>query len=202
MYKLTQLILDCKFFLVKGQILWKRASLSTGEEIASAAANILRDHVLQPILIEHGDSLKYFKGYIDDCFGIWLSSPQSFYGFKHAFATVKPNMLQWEWSDEASPHAVNFLDLSISLDSLSTLQFATFVKPYHVAQVLHAGSQHPSSQKLTSIFNSECVRHLVNSSTSHAYDASISKLATELAQKGYDKLHIQQLVASNVYDVS
>ena len=71
----------------------KTASLSTGEEIATAAAN-LRRHALTIDLVQSaGDSLHLFRGYVDDCFFIWTGSNASLRTFTGRLADLDPNTL-------------------------------------------------------------------------------------------------------------
>ena len=72
--RMVDIVIQMKFFRVKGVWLWKKASLSIEETTATAAANILRHDATKGVIEKYKNHLLYFHGYVDDSFFIWHST--------------------------------------------------------------------------------------------------------------------------------
>ena len=71
---IARLISDAKYFLVAGRVYKKRTSVSVGEQIATAAANLLRDKATSKTRARFSNQLQFWGGYVDDCLACWQGS--------------------------------------------------------------------------------------------------------------------------------
>ena len=181
--------------MVDKHILHKRSSLSTGEEIATSAANILRHYYTREIVHAHRGHLPFFRGYVDDCFFIWSGPRVALQSFLGDLRACDPDMLKWTFSEASN--RVDFLDLTIEKHVDGRLLTSTFRKPGHNVQYLHGASFHPVQQK-KSIFRGEVCRHLINTSPElqHRYDEDIKHILCGLRRRGHSHLlHEHTLVS-------
>ena len=145
--KLVDGILHNKYFYVSGRILWKRASLSIGEQIATSAANLLRHHSFDHAVAEFSGSgyLQLWAGYVDDCFFVWSGGIDNLHRFVSVLDNVDPEQFEWTYSDfQQSTRETNFLDLNLPLRDDGSIKTSTYRKPRFHPQYLHACSVHPA----------------------------------------------------------
>jgi hypothetical protein len=90
---------------------------------------------------------------------------------------------QFEWICHSSPSCVNFLDLKI-LKHGEELRTATYVKPLHNPQYLHAQSFH-NPACLRGIFKGELRRFEANASDAEDYLLHARRLRESLLKRKY-----------------
>jgi len=177
-------ILHHKYFFVRGVLAKKKRSLSTGERIATDAANILREFTFSRLLKTYADSgvIRYFRGYVDDCFAISYFYDEAEAHSVHAILNdVDP--AQFQWTMKASRSAVDFLDLHIKSDG-DRLLTETFRKPGCEPQYLAYSSSHAWACK-NAIYSGEVVRHLVNCSLPGDYEKHLRALRETMLRRGH-----------------
>ena len=172
-----------------GTVFRKKNSLSTGERIATDAANILREETFSPLLKRYIDAniIEQFHGYVDDCMSVVHGVDNSVLdALLNDLNAVDPT--QFRWTMNASRQSVDFLDLTISkhrtFESTGRVETCSYKKPNCRSQMLAFASNHPTSCKL-GIFRSETNRHLLNCSNPQDFYVKIAELRATLRKRGY-----------------
>jgi hypothetical protein len=116
--KLIQFLLDNKFLQMHGRILQKVDSLSTGEKIATNAANILREVAFEPLVrrFQNSGFLELFAGYVDDVLAV--IHPEETADVQHFIQCLNDrDPSQFKWTAKVSKESIDFLDLTITKKS-------------------------------------------------------------------------------------
>lgn len=185
--KIAHIVINNKFIFIGKKAYKKCDSLSTGERIATDAANIHRDLVFKNTVHESREGLLRLWGYVDDIAIVWQSTEQSLNDFLHALNSLDPQ--QFSWKFKVSQRKLEFLDLDILHDGKS-FEVKTYRKPHFRPHYLHAASAHnPAIFK--ALVKSETERYLLNSSQSSDYYHDCSLLMSALRKAGYPERFLQ-----------
>ena len=119
----------------------KKNSLSTGEMIATDAANILREETFSPLLKRYMDAniIERFHGYVDDCKSVvhGVDNVRVLDALLNDLNAVDPT--QFRWTMNASRQSVDFLDLTISkhrtFESTGRVETCSYKKPNRRSQM-------------------------------------------------------------------
>ena len=181
---LFSLVARAKFFEVDKVTYMKTQSLSVGEHVATAAANVFRAHHMMKLRDDEllRGQLTYCSGYVDDCFLIWGPGPLPVQVLYDRMKALQPDQIDWTFT---AGDSVAFLDLVITMDHINErVYFKPFRKPQFRAQYLPAFSYHPASSK-SAILKGEIKRYLYNSTNPEDAKDFISKLIMDLNARGY-----------------
>lgn len=187
--KLLRYILDTKVLLHGKDLVQKADSLSTGERIATNAANLYREEVFGGIMRRHRESgaLEHSFGYVDD--GLLICHPP-YPGFTHQLMeelnTVDAE--QFVWTHKETYDSVDFLDLTLQkspdFEVSGKIWCRLYRKPHWHAQFLHKLSFHAPAVA-RGIYAGEATRTLLCSTRVEDYDRDLKILRDALRARGY-----------------
>ena len=172
-------------YVQHGNFLYKRvASLSTGDRIATDAANLHRDETFA-YLLERYKQLSYFWGFVDDCGFIFQGQRTDLMRMCEDLQTTDAAQFRWEIS--ISTEKMDFLDITIAkggnFDSDGRLATTLYRKPGFKPLYLALGTQHnPAVHR--SLYLSEANRIFVSNSTVEGYDRDLCNFKHYLAVRG------------------
>ena len=153
---LLKILLTHKYFsmAVNGTILClkKLKSLSIGEHIATAFANILRYDLITPVLRLSNNIVAKHYGYVDDVLSICVADQPAIVAF---IAALDDAIAPLKWEHSVSSTSQHFLDVqifvqrSVMCDGFERITFETsmYRKPNFRPHYLAAMSCHPQSHK-------------------------------------------------------
>jgi len=183
--RLCATILDNKYLAVNETIVKKRNTLSTGERIATDAANIYREQVFDG-LISSTTAIERFTGYVDDCFAVMHGREHDVWAFIDRLRSVDPE--HFVWTVNVERECVHYLDLEIekhiSYPDTGKVCTRTYIKPKCNHQYLPFFSQHPTHSKV-GVFRGEAIRHMLNCSAQADYEFHIRRMRAALLRRGY-----------------
>jgi hypothetical protein len=167
--------------------LHKLKSLSIGEHIATAFANILR-HCLTSEAVQHASVVKHW-GYVDDTLSFVVGNSSDVSHFVHTFDNAINPL---EWDHDIQCDAQHFLDIQIFAKSIARsdgghdVHFETtmYRKPSFRPHYLAALSEHPASHKC-GIFRCEAFRVLTLCAKQTQFDSCIFQVVGFLSSAGY-----------------
>lgn len=137
------------------------------------------------------DSLTLFKRFIDDCFLIWKGTLRQFSLFveklNKAASRFGIRFGSWEIGKE-----VNFLDVTLYLDSDNKIQYKLFTKPTDARNYLRTDSFHPK-HVFSSVAYSQMLRVAHRNSKDGTRLADLSQLKTDLCRSGHDPVKLDHM---------
>jgi len=138
-------------------------------------------HKQNTILPKYKDQFLYFKRYIDDIFLIWIPGPLDWTDLK---TDLKFGKTTWEINNPSK--MVNFLDLTIWIDSSGKIQTKTHEKPLNLHLYLPSSSAY-STGTLKSLIVGFLRRYWLMNSKTTDYILQVEKFAKRLQDRGYTK---------------
>lgn len=144
-------------------------------------------HERQTILVEFQAELLYYRRFIDDICGVWISTEERWNEFQ---AALSFGNLRWTVSDLCEE--VNFLDLTISIDSDRRLRTRTFQKPMNLFLYLPPHSAHPPGV-LKSLVYGNLNRFYRQNSKVEDYIQLVTEFAGHLIARGHDVTSLEPL---------
>jgi hypothetical protein len=161
----------------------KGKSLSIGEHIATAVANIYRHFLIAPVIDRFACCKKHF-GYVDDTFSVLIARPGMELEFKLALDEAIAPM---KWVHCVHNYEQDFLDISIHADVVEDIvcfDFHMYRKPSFRPHYLASISNHPKAHKL-GIYQCEANRALACCSKATWYEDCMQDIAKFVAVCGY-----------------
>ena len=134
--RVLELVLEACVVSFGGNYFESRDGIPTGLSVASIVANIYLWHFDQFLLQQSG--LQLIRRYIDDLLLLWSRGVLELVELANSW---HPN-LKFEISGVG---AVNFLDLSLSIQADRSVHWAMYHKPQNLYLYIPAGSNHPPS---------------------------------------------------------
>mmetsp|Transcript_36994 Transcript_36994/g.98300 ORF Transcript_36994/g.98300 Transcript_36994/m.98300 type:complete len:153 (-) Transcript_36994:62-520(-) len=139
-----------------------------GTAFSATYATIFMIWLESPIVEEFQSCIKTYRRYIDDIFIAWIGSLSDLARFKARFVIADSNIsLEWQNNETGKFQNVDFLDLSISVDSNEaekSLSFGVYHKPGNSYAYLPYGSFH-TRHTFKAWLKAEVVRLLTHSCT-------------------------------------
>jgi hypothetical protein len=128
--------------------------------------------------------LRLYKRYIDDVIGIWV--PQSFNDDQrwHQFQLDMNQFGSLRWEFTKRQLTVNFLDLTITIDTNGIIQTRLYEKPENLYLYLPANSAHPFST-LKGLIHGMVYRTIRLTSTKALQALELQNLVRRLTARGY-----------------
>jgi hypothetical protein len=128
-----------------GDTYWQQTS-GTGMGISPAPpwATIFYGLYERSLLAQWGDRIGFYRRFIDDVFGIWISHPCQDTN-EQLWREFQMDMQKWhdlEWTCEPLSTSVNFMDLTISIEG-TRLSTTLYEKPQNLYLYLPPHSSHP-----------------------------------------------------------
>ena len=165
----------------------KLRSLSIGEHIATAFANILR-HCLTAEALENTAVYKHW-GYVDDTLTFVVGEYSDVEFFIHTFDSA---IFPLKWDHDVQLDCQHFLDVQIyarfqeAQDGCGSIRFETtmYRKPSFMPHYLAALSDHPPSHK-SDIFRCEAYRALLLCAKQQYFQECIQQILGFLSSAGY-----------------
>jgi hypothetical protein len=154
-----------------------------GTSVACIYATIYYSyHEETKLLPTYTSSLLYYRRFIDDIIGVWIPSDPKNSTWPAFKTDLTFGLLQWETEELA--HAVNFLDLTISVDTDHRLTTRTFQKAMNLYLYLCPSSSHPPSVMKGLVYGSIRRFWLQNSNPSD-YRRVIQEFYNHLRARGH-----------------
>jgi len=154
-----------------------------GTPIACAYATIIFGHFKNTsILKEYNSNLQYYRGYIDDVFGVWVPPVKDQAARWNSF---KDRLNSWghlEWVIEDPSRSTVFLDLNISIQN-SRIVTKTLQKATNLYLYLPPNSAHPPSC-LKGLISGELRRYWLQNGAEDFQDI-LHKFIHPLTQQGH-----------------
>lgn len=184
-------ILEHKFFKVclrrsGGRtvlLLHKLRSLSIGEHIATAFANILR-HALTIDVVDSSPFLIKHWGFVDDTLSILVCNQNQMRTF---VSDLDSAIAPLRWVHEIDTASQHFLDIDITVMRVGQhvwFETGMYRKPNFEPHYLAAMSNHPASHK-SGIFSGETFRALILCSKQNKFHGCIKDILRFLGVSGY-----------------
>jgi len=150
------------------QIFLQKVGTAMGTAFSATYATIFMIWLESPIMEEFQSCIKTYRRYIDDIFIAWIGSLSDLARFKARFVIADSNIsLEWQNNETGKFQNVDFLDLSISVDSNEaekSLSFGVYHKPGNSYAYLPYGSFH-TRHTFKAWLKAEVVRLLTHSCT-------------------------------------
>ena len=167
----------------KTLVLHKLQSLSIGEHIATAFANILRHSLTLNVIQNPIVQLHY--GYVDDTLSVLVCQRSDVDAFSE---DMNNEIAPMRWTHEISSTRMNFLDIDVkclvSNSRVVTFETSMYRKPNFQPHFLSVLSNHPSGHK-HGIFKCEAHRALMLCSKQIHFDSCITQILLFLEDAGY-----------------
>ena len=181
--KILNVVLNHKYVSIKGRIMMKKRSLSIGEKIATAAANLHRDISFENIIDRAilAGKITHYSAYVDDTLSFVSGSDHSIHNLMRELNDFDPEQFNWEFQFHRT--TANFLDLTFNIAN-GVIHTTTYRKPGYRPQFLHIDSDHATSMK-RSLCTSQFARFLFNNSTASSYDEDCKQFLGGLKVRGY-----------------
>ena len=177
-----------------GDTFWKQLTgTAMGAPPAPTYANVsFATHELD-ILDRFCDSLAYYKRYIDDVFGVWISHPDPVVDARlwHHFQQYLNGWHNLQWVVSERTDEVVFLDLTIRLQGTS-LKSTLFEKPMNLHLYLPARSAHPPGV-LYGLISGSIYRAFSLCSDPLDAQSYVQKMWRYLRSRGYTMTHLRPL---------
>jgi hypothetical protein len=162
-----------------------------GTSVACVYATIYYSyHEETKLLPTYQSSLLYYRRFIDDIIGIWIPPDPTDSQWTAFNADLSFGLLRWE--TEALAHAVNFLDLTISVNHDYKLTTRTFQKAMNLYLYLCPSSSHPPSVMKGLIYGSVRRFWLQNSNPTD-YRRVLQEFFSHLRARGHTKEKLMPL---------
>ena len=132
-----------------------------------------------------------FLRYIDDCFLIWKGTARQFDHFVQKLNQLAAGFGirfgSWELGKE-----VNFLDITLYLDSQNKIQYKLFTKPTDARNYLRTDSFHPK-HVFNSVAFSQMLRVANSNSREETRRSDMQQLKSDLRRSGHDPVKLDNL---------
>ena len=142
------------------------------------------------LLGKYSSELLLYKRFIDDMFAIWLGSNERWIEFKAD--TNNFGILTWDFDDNLSA-SVNFLDLTITINSEYRIQTKTYQKEMNLYQYIPPTSAHPPKMMKGIVYGLIRQYKLQNTLPSDYINQS-KLLFQRLVARGWDKRLIKSYI--------
>ena len=145
-------------------------------------------HEEEHIIPKYQNQLLYFRRFIDDIFIIWRPGR-----YNHNTLQQDLNFGKLRWIVSPPSSSVDFLDLTIEIDSRGHIKTKTYEKPLNLHLYLPALSAHPPGT-LKSLIVGFIRRYWLMNTSITDYNKQVTLLATRLSQRGYTKATIDSAI--------
>jgi len=188
--EMADLVLKKNVFEFNSEFFLQLSGTAIGTKMAPAYANAFM-HIFERGLLSTATLLpdKWFR-YIDDIFLIWTHGEEKLYDFLRFINSIIPNI---QFTCEFSSKRVNFLDVSVSLDTTGVLITDLYTKSTDTHQYLLASSCHPNHTK-RSIAYSQALRILRICSNIDTARHRCQELTEFLVKRGHNRKLVKQQV--------
>ena len=145
--KSMEMVLMSNTFEFEDKLYTQKSGTSIGAPPAGAYAGLFMSEVEEKGLKSwnarggRGEVL-FWKRFIDDCFGLWKGTREQFEEFVLLMNTVNEN-IKFTFEIDFNMWAVNFLDITISIDEQGIIQTDLYTKLNMKNQLLLPSSDHP-----------------------------------------------------------
>ena len=148
-------------------------------------------HEIFKLIPTHGESLLYFRRFIDDIFGIWTGNTTTEWD---SFCDDVDNfgILKWDIKEQKPSSTVNFLDLTLTIQG-DTIYSKTYQKAMNLYLYLPFASAHPQGCIKGTVYGLTRRYYLQNSHRSD-YVRIVSLLYRRLCARGWEPTFIKSLI--------
>ncbi|KAJ8039742.1 hypothetical protein HOLleu_13841 [Holothuria leucospilota] len=196
--KMSELVLFKNVFEFNSEYFLQMSGTAIGTKMAPAYGNIFMSVFERDLLSGSCNQPYVWLRYIDDVFVIWTHGEAKLNEFLSYINSFNPS-IQFTW--EYARDCVNFLDVSISVDTGGTITADLYVKPTDTHQYLLASSCHPNHTK-RSIPYSQALRILRICSNLETARLRCSELADSLVKRGYNRNKVNSQIERAITNFS
>ena len=136
--------------------------------------------------------VKRFKRFIDDIFTVWLGTKRQFDSFVARLNQLS-GLFGIAFGDWSFGSSVNFLDVTLFIDSDGFIQYRLFKKPTDSRLYLKTNSFHPR-HVFDSVAFSQLKRVMRRNSTPQFTEEDVSNLVEDLVKCGYHRERLNNMV--------
>ena len=141
------------------------------------------------ILPAHGQSLLYYKRFIDDVLGVWIGTDTDWYRLHDTMDAF--GSLRWDLS-KRTRHAI-FLDLNVRIDPASQrIWTSTYQKPLNLFLYIPPRSAHPPGVLKSTIYGNLRRFHRQNTKPKDFIQVA-REFAEHLVDRGHDRDNVEAL---------
>jgi hypothetical protein len=167
----------------------QKCGTAMGTSCACSYATLYWAYIERKFIIpKWSHSLPFLRRYIDDKFGIWTGSEENFIAFLQDLNSYS----QLKWTSSGLSSSVNFLDITITIESDGKISTKTFQKPTNLHLYIPPSSAHTPGVLKSLIFGNLQRYWEQNTYVSDFTDIT-KQFATRLIARGYDKHTIKHL---------
>lgn len=183
---LTELVMTKNVFQF-GDTWWKQLiGTAMGTPCACIYATVFFAYFERKyILTKYRSNFLLYKRQIDDIFGIWVDNPEHPSAWED-FKMDLNNYCKLDWNTEELSSTVDFLDLTLWIDSDGKVQYKTYQKPMNLFLYIPAHSSHPPGLIKSLIFGLTRTYYRQNSNHSD-FTNQVQLLFDRLLARGHAK---------------
>ena len=126
-----------------------------------------------------------WKRFRDDCLGLFRGTEPEFRMFVATMCSIDP-AIRFTYEVDFVRNSVNFLDITITIDSEGFLRTDLYVKPNTLNQLLRPDSAHPGFVTRSSVY-SLALRYRRICWNDELFEQQVIKLQDKLLERGYSK---------------
>lgn len=181
--KVLRIVMTHNIFQLDDTYWLQTCGTSMGTSCACAYATLYWGYIERKyILPKWKQNLLFLRRFIDDKFGIWLGTTETFTEFindLNSYSTLK-------WETDGLKTSTNFLDLTISLYPNNIISTKTYQKPTNLHLYIPPNSAHPPGV-LKSIVYGNLRRYWLQNTNITDFISITKQFAERLSIRGYDK---------------
>lgn len=181
--RLIHLILTKNAFMFNNKFYHQTKGTAMGTKMAPTYANLFMGHLESKLLQHSPVQPRVWKRFIDDIFCI---IPEGLTNAPRFLDYLNSQHTSIKFTADYSPVRVNYLDVSVYIDSGLKIQTTLYTKPTDAHLYLHHSSHHPPHQK-NSIPYSQLLRVRLICSTLKEFDKHGLTMLSHFASRGYPK---------------
>lgn len=189
---LVDWILRNNYFAFENNYYQQLYGMAMGTNMAVLVANVFMTiHFEQHPLVQTQirDTIRLYRRYVDDIFGIWTGTPDALHNFFNAANTMIPGI---HFTLVTSTHSIEFLDLNIFFNNNMNLQTKTHQKTLNTYTYITNASYHPTPLK-KGFIKSELIRYIRCSSNINDFYKLRDTFRTRLTKRGYSNKFIYSI---------
>ena len=194
LYEFTKLILSESFVTYKGEGYINKEGIHTGNCISRQVADVTMHWLLFKKVnkkIKNWNLIEFWKRFIDDIFGVWMMTVRQFTMFVELLNKLaEPYGIRF--ADQQIGSFVNFLDLTLSLDSENQIQYKLFRKETDARNYLRTDSFHPH-HVFDSVAFSQMIRIIERNPQDHTCVEDLGELKEDLARCGHNSDKLEEI---------
>ena len=187
---LTKLIMENNVFQF-GSTWWRqKIGTAMGTSCACIYATIFFAYYERTLLVpKYKNNFMMYKRKIDDIFAIWITDPLNPNAWKDFLSDLN-SACRLEWNTEDLSDSVNFLDLTISIDSVSRkIKYKTYQKDMNLYLYIPKHSASPPGL-LKSLAYGLLSTYKRQNSDKEDFKLMVTKLFERLIARGYNRTEL------------